>query len=233
MQKVIVGILAAFLWMSGFSMVSADSKIVDGKFSDVNVAVFQEFQALPIEIAESVDSNTKLKINLLIKNEWSKIKVPIRWLDEELDDEEFPAGVGVLQIHVSSYYWDNYWVEGYYEDYMDTEYYDDWYWEDEYRDGKKVGKRKVRVRRSVPVMKTRYVPPRYVKQAMVQASFVIRDPKTDEVIWYYDQDRLDTMSAWGKNPSLEKSLEVVSKESAKAFEKIYKEDKKVLDKSKK
>lgn len=232
-MKVIVGLLAAFFWIGSFSLASAASKVTDGKFIDVNVASYREFQALPIEIDESVDKNTELKMNLIVRNEWSKIKVPIQWLEEEPDEEEIAEDIGILQVHVSSYYWDNYWVEGYYEDYTDVEYYDDWYYEKEYRDGKYVGERKVRVRRSYPVIRTRYVPPQYVKRAIVQVSFVVRDGKTNEVIWYYDQDRLDTISAWGKNPSLEKSLEVISKESAKAFEKIYKEDKKILEKSNK
>lgn len=233
--RMIGGILAAFFWIGCFSSANAASKVIDGKFQDLSVASYQEFRALPIEIDESVDINTGIKMDLIIKNEWSKIKVPIQWRDEEpdKDEEENAEDVGILQIHVSSYYWDNYWVEGYYEDYIDTEYYDDWYWENEYRDGKYVGQRRVLVRRSYQVLRTRYVPPRYVKQAIVQASFIIRDGKTDEVIWYYDQDRLDTVSAWGKNPTLEKSLEIISKESAKAFEKIYKKDQKELKKNKK
>lgn len=233
MRKIMVGLLAAFFWIGSFSLTSADSKVTDGKFTEVNLASYQEFKALPIEIDESLDENTKIKMNLIIKNEWSKIKVPIQWLEEEPDEEEIAEEVGIVQIHVSSYYWDNYWVEGYYEEYTEMEHYDDWHYEKEYKDGKYVGQRKVRVRRSYPVTRTRYVPPQYVKQAVVQVSFVIRDGKTNEVNWYYDQDRLDTMSAWGKNPTLEKSLEVISKESAKAFEKIYKEDQKELKKSKK
>lgn len=232
-MKVIVGLLAAFFWIGTFSLVSADSKVTDGKLIDVNVASFREIQALPIESDEALDPNTELKMNLIVRNEWDQIKVPIQWLAEKPAEEELAEDVGILQVHVSSYHWDNYWVEGYYEDYTDVEYYDDWYYEKEYKDGKYVGEHKVKVRRSHPVTRTRYVPPQYVKRAIVQVSFVVRDGKTNEVIWYYDQDRLDTISAWGKNPSLERSLEVISKESAKAFEKIYKEDEKTLGKSNK
>ena len=75
-----------------------------------------------------------------------------------------------------------------------------------------------------PVLKTRYVQPRLYEQAHAQIDFILRDAATKEVLWFYSQERLDTQATFGGSPSPNKSLQIIIKEAAKAFEKAYKED---------
>ena len=228
-KKYLTGLFIGLVFFSAAGIGEAKSQVMDMKVSD-DLSQIKAIYVKPLEFSgEEMGESEQLKIRLILQNQFLKNKVPLIWDEtmEKYESVEDKSTVGILEIDVTRYTWDNYWRKGYYEEYTDTVYEDVWVWE-------KVPGEKRRERRRVtierPVIRTRYVPPKLMEVAVVDVRMILKNGETDEPLWYYTQSRRDTDGFFAGNPSPERSLKTIGEEAVKAFEKKYKSDEKARKK---
>lgn len=216
--------LSLFLLLTQINFASAESKVSIFKNPESNLKGLKTIYLSETDFSNvNLDDNEKSKIDLIILESLKSLPFALGGSKKNLEEKSLLSlwnGV-VLKVKIQQYEWSNYWVEGYYEDYLDYEYYYDQIWVSEYdKNGKYVGKRPVTVRREYPVWRTRYIEPRYVRRAMVDATIFLEDPLNDrKIAWAYQQFRMDTKGKGG-SPSPDQSLKIILKEGFKELKKL-------------
>lgn len=211
-----------------FQVGEAKSSVTDVRNPLGDMAIFESIYVAPFNFPAEMDDMARLKVQLLIQDEFSKAMIPMTWPDSQnyIEIPESASHIGIMDVRVGTYGWSNYWTEGYYEDYYDVEYYDTWVSEAVYKDGKYAGERKRLIRVERPVVRTRYVEPQYIEQALAQITFTLKDPESGKILWFYNQNRLDTKGTFRSAPTPDKSIKTIAEEAAKAMNKRIQEDKK-------
>ena len=153
-RKYFTGLLLGLVFIGAAEIGEAKSQVMDMKVSG-DLSQIKAIYVNPIEFSgDDLSDSERLKVRLILQNQFLKNRVPLIWDEtmEQYDQIEDKSTVGLLDIDVTRYDWDNYWRQGYYEEYTTTEYEDIWVWE-------KVPGEKRRERRRVtverPVMRTR------------------------------------------------------------------------------
>ena len=230
-RKYFTGLLLGLVFIGAAEIGEAKSQVMDMKVSG-DLSQIKAIYVNPIEFSgDDLSDSERLKVRLILQNQFLKNRVPLIWDEtmEQYDQVEDKSTVGLLDIDVTRYDWDNYWREGYYEEYTTTQYEDIWVWE-------KVPGEKRRERRRVtverPVIRTRYVAPKLMEVALVDLRMILKSGENEEALWYYTQSRRDTDGFFAGNPSPERSLKTISDEAVKSFDKKYKADEKARKKNK-